>query len=151
LLPAAGGDPSPLVASEFAESPGEISPDGRWLAYRSNETGRDEIYVTSFPVPGRKWQVSAGVGHMPTWRGDGREIFYRDPSGLYAAEVDGTRAVFEVGAVSRLFDLPAPFAAGRQYDVTPDGQRFLVAEPMQATDASPVTLVLNWPEDLPQP
>lgn len=151
VVPAAGGDPEPLVAAEFAESNAALSPDGRWLAYQSNETGRDEVYVTSFPVPGRKWQVSQGEGLMPAWRGDGREVYYRDERGLWAAEVDGTKAVLEVGVVRRLFDLPGSFAPTRQYDVTPDGQRFLVGEPIDATNASPVTLVLGWDTELPKP
>ncbi len=92
VVPAAGGDPSPLVAAEFNESNAALSPDGRWIAYQSNETGRDEVYVTSFPVPGRKWQVSQGEGTTPAWRGDSREVYYRDGRGLYAAEVDGDEA-----------------------------------------------------------
>jgi Tol biopolymer transport system component len=150
VAPAAGGDPAPLVAAEFAESNAALSPDGRWLAYQSNETGRDEVYVTSFPVPGRKWQVSQGEGMMPAWRGDGREVYYRDERGLWAAEVDGTKPVLEVGTVRRLFDMPGNFAPSRQYDVTPDGKRFLVGEPIDATNASPVTLVLNWDAELPK-
>ncbi len=151
VVPAAGGEPAPLVATEFADTNAALSPDGRWLAYQSSETGRNEVYVTTFPVPGRKWQVSQGEGMMPAWRSDGREVFYRDERGLWAAEVDGTRAVLEVGAVRRLFDLPGNFAPNRQYDVAPDGQRFLVGEPVEATNASPVTLVLGWDAELPKP
>jgi hypothetical protein len=139
------------VAGEFRESPGKVSPDGRWLAYRSDETGRDEVYVTSFPTPGRKWQVSQGEGNEPLWRGDGRELFYRDANGLYAAEVDGARSAFEIGAARRLFDLPATFYPSRQYDVTADGQRILVAEPVEASDVSPIALVLHWDAELPKP
>ena len=151
VVPAAGGDPSPLVAAEFNESNAALSPDGRWIAYQSNETGRDEVYVTSFPVPGRKWQVSQGEGTDPAWRGDSREVYYRDGRGLYAAEVDGGKPVLEVGAVRRLFDMPGNFAPARQYDVTPDGKRFLVGEPIDTNDASVVTLVLNWNAELPKP
>jgi len=151
VVPAAGGDPSPLVAAEFNETNAALSPDGRWIAYQSNETGRDEVYVTSFPVPGRKWQVSQGEGTTPAWRGDSREVYYRDGRGLYAAEVDGGKPVLEVGAVRRLFDMPGNFAPARQYDVTPDGKRFLVAEPIDTSDASVVTLVLNWNAELPKP
>ena len=111
--------PGAVVAAEFAESNAALSPDGRRLAYQSNETGRNEVYVTSFPVPGRKWQVSQGEGMMPAWRGDGREVYYRDERGLWAAEVDGASAVLGVGAVRRLFDLPGNFAPARQYDITP--------------------------------
>ena len=150
VVSATGGDPGPLVAAEFNESNAALSPDGRWVAYQSNETGRDEVYVTSFPVPGRKWQVSQGEGTTPAWRGDSREIYYRDGRGLYASEVDGAGPVFEVGAVRRLFDMPANFAPARQYDVASDGKRFLVGEPIVATNASPVTLVLNWDAELPK-
>ncbi|MCL4838255.1 MAG: serine/threonine-protein kinase [Thermoanaerobaculia bacterium] len=150
-VPAGGGDLSPLVATEFSETNAALSPDGRWLAYQSNETGRDEVYVTSFPVPGRKWQISQGEGTSPSWRGDGREVYYRDGRGLYATEVDGTRPVLEIGAVRRLFDMPGNFAPARQYDVTPDGERFLVGEPIEALDVSVVVLVQNWHAAFPQP
>jgi Tol biopolymer transport system component len=151
VAPSAGGDLSPLLATEFNESTSALSPDGRWIAYQSNETGREEVYVTSFPVPGRKWQVSQGEGTAPAWRGDGREVYYRDARALYAAEVDGTQSVLEVGAVRRLFDMPGNFAPARQYDVTPDGKRFLVGEPIDTNDASVVTLVQNWNVELRKP
>jgi Tol biopolymer transport system component len=144
VVPAQGGDPEPLIATQFNEAPASVSPDGRWVAYRSDETGRDEVYVTSFPKPGRKWQVSRGEGHMPSWRGDGREIYYRDIRTLYAAAVDGSGETFVPGEVTALFDPPPRFANGRQYEPSRDGQRFLVVEPLQASDASPITLVLNW-------
>jgi len=148
VVPAQGGEPEPLIATQFGEAPASVSPDGRWIAYRSDETGRDEVYVTSFPKTGRKWQVSRGEGHMPAWRADGREIYYRDARTLYAAAVDGTGETFVPGEVTALFDLPPRFVNGRQYEPSRDGQRFLVVEPLQVTDISPITLVLNWDAEL---
>ncbi len=149
VVPAAGGDPQPFIVTGFNEGNGAISPDGRWAAYQSDESGRYEVYVTSFPKPGRKWQVSSHGGTAPAWRGDGRELFFRDDAHLYAAEVDGRGERFDVGQVKQLFALPKPWAHDRQYDVTRDGQRFLVDEPLGASQVSPVTLVLHWDAELP--
>ncbi len=96
-------------------------------------------------------QISQGEGTSPAWRGDSREVYNRDARGLYAAEVGGTKPVLEVGAVPRLFDMPGNFAPARQYDVTPDGRRFLVGEPIDTNDASVVTLVQSWNVELPKP
>src|SRR6516164_1463417 len=131
--------PFPLLQSEFSKRQAQISPDERWLAYTSVESGRPEIYVVPFfpaakadakPVTGR-WTVSTAGGTQPRWRGDGKELFYVAPDGkLMAVEIKATAAAFEHGAPQALFDLhsgilPASaFAAG--YVVAPDGKRFLV-------------------------
>jgi Tol biopolymer transport system component/predicted Ser/Thr protein kinase len=137
--------PFPLLQTQFGESNGRISPDDRWVAYNSNESGRNEIYVAPFPGPGGKWQISNTGGVYPRWRHDGLEIFYLTPDNkLMAASVNGKGAGFEVGAIKPLFATRIATRGSYQYDVSADGQRFLVnTYPEQATSA-PITVVLNW-------
>jgi serine/threonine protein kinase/dipeptidyl aminopeptidase/acylaminoacyl peptidase len=124
-----------------------FSPDGKWLAYSSSESGRFEVYATPFPGPGGKWEVSTEGGWFPQWRRDGREIFYVSPDGkIMAAEVKASGSSFEVGAVHPLFETKPYFGlyTANLFDVTPDGQRLVVAyEAQQSTSA--VALVANWP------
>jgi Tol biopolymer transport system component len=146
VLPLTGDrKPLPLLRTQFGETDGRISPDGRWVVYRSNESGRNEIYVAPFPGPGGKWQISTAGGYAPRWRHDGSEIFYLTPDNkLMVASVSGKSAGFEVGAIKLLFATRIVFAGGYQYDATADGQRFLIdTSPEQATSA-PITVVLNW-------
>jgi eukaryotic-like serine/threonine-protein kinase len=146
VLPLTGDrKPFPLLQTQFGEANGQISPDGRWVAYRSNESGRNEIYVAPFPGPGGKWQISTAGGYFPRWRHDGSEIFYLTPDNrLMVASVNGKGPGIEVGAVKPLFPTRIVFAGGYQYDVSADGQRFLIdTAPEQAT-SSPITVVLNW-------
>lgn len=155
------GDPKPraLLQTAFGESDGRFSPDGRWVAYVSNESGRAEIYVMPFPEGSGKWQISAAGGTEPTWRRDGKELFYLAGTFVMAADVDGTWAAFEVGSVRPLFEVArrvqnyngltargSNFGTGRVYDVAADGQRFLVnvvAED-QAAPPLPITVITNW-------
>ena len=142
------GDRKPLVflQTQFSESWGRFSPDGRWIAYQSNESGRDEVYVASFRGPGGKWQVSTAGGFHPRWRRDGTEIFYLAPdSRLMAAAVNGHRSAFDVGTVRPLFNSRVITTQGWAYDVSPDGQRFLVNSRAEETASRPITLVVNWP------
>jgi Tol biopolymer transport system component len=146
VLPLTGDrKPLPLLHTQFGETDGRISPDGRWVVYRSNESGRNEIYVAPFPGPGGKWQISTAGGYAPRWRHDGSEIFYLTPDNkLMVASVNGKSAGFEVGAIKPLFATHIVFAGGYQYDASADGQRFLIdTSPEQATSA-PITVVLNW-------
>jgi Tol biopolymer transport system component len=160
--PAEGRKPFPFLQTQFNEAPGQFSPDGRWTAYVSDESGRDEVYVAAFPGPGGapgaaavqgtssgKWQVSTTGGNSPRWRRDGREIFYLAPDNkLMAAPVNGQVSAFEVGAVRPLFDTrPAGLGPARSavYDVSPDGQRFLVNTLAEEAASAPITLVVNWP------
>jgi eukaryotic-like serine/threonine-protein kinase len=146
VLPLTGDrKPFPLLQTQFGGTDdGRISPDGRWVAYRSNESGRSEIYVASFPAPGGKWQLSTAGGYFPRWRHDGSEIYYLAPDNkLVAASVNAKGAGFEVGAVKALFATHIAILGSYQYDVSPDGQRFLInTSPEQAT-SSPITVVLN--------
>jgi Tol biopolymer transport system component len=140
--------PFPFLQTQFNEINSRFSPDGRWIAYSSNESGRYEVYVAPFPGPGGKWQVSTAGGDWPRWRRDGKEIFYVAPAPdekLMAAVVNGGGSAFEVGAVQPLFDMrgEAPNQS-RMYDVSPDGQRFLVNTLAEEAASAPITLVVNW-------
>jgi dipeptidyl aminopeptidase/acylaminoacyl peptidase len=131
----------------FSEREATFSPDGRWLAYTSNESGEIRVYVAPFPGPGGKWQVSSGGGISPRWRRDGREIYYLSPdSKIMAADVAAHGSSFEIGTVRTLFEA-RPYGVFGRFDVTADGQRFIMPfEP--GTAASAITLVVNWTEDL---
>jgi Tol biopolymer transport system component len=116
-----------VVSSAASENAGKLSPDGRWLAFSSDESGRDEVYIQPFPQGGRRWQVSRAGGTFPRWRADGRELFFYTRGDLSAAELtlsDHPR----VGAVTTLFSFTRRPANVNDYPyaVTPDGQRFLV-------------------------
>ena len=130
LLPVAGGEPTRFLASRGNANNGQISPDGKWVVYASDESGNWEIYVTSFPDAAGKWQVSRGGGTEPRWRGDGKEIFYISPSGtLMAVSVNG-ETTFATGTPASLFQVHgrAPISSTDvfTYDVSKDGKRFLV-------------------------
>jgi serine/threonine protein kinase len=138
----------PLFQTRFDEGWPTFSPDGRWLAYMSTESGKEEVYVTSFAHPGAKWQVSVNEGDRPSWRRDGKELFYTDNADkLMVAKVDGSGAAFQIGSVAPLFQL-RPVRPGSIYDVTTDGERFLVNTTASLSVASAVNLVVNWQEEL---
>jgi serine/threonine protein kinase len=141
--PGAPSKPFPWLATPFREYMAKFSPDGYWVAYQSNESGRFEIYVAPFPGPGSKRRISTGGGQFPRWRADAKEIFYAGIDGmLMAAEVSVKHAGIEVGAAR---SLGISVAAGvYPYDVSADGQRFLVAVPREQKSPAPLTLVQNW-------
>jgi Tol biopolymer transport system component len=140
--------PFPFVRTQYNESQGRFSPDGRWVAYTSNESGRAEVYVASFTPPGfsdsrpqSKQQISRDGGNTPVWRDDGREVIFRSAlSGMpMAVEITPTRAEFQAGAPVRLFATPpVPWA------VTRDGKRFLVSMPPPQEVLAPIIVDLNW-------
>jgi Tol biopolymer transport system component len=140
----------PFMPTEFNEFYGSFSPDGRWVAYTSTESGRPEVYVAPFPGPGGRWQVSQNGGNFPRWRGDSSEIFFVSPdSGLMAASVNGRGTAFVVGEVKELFksrirNVGFAGANAVNYDVTPDGQRFLIAETEGSSAEVPTTFLVNW-------
>jgi Tol biopolymer transport system component len=132
---------------------GRFSPDGKWVAYASNESGRWEIYVTSFPGAHGKWQVSNGGGEQPKWRGDGKELFYLSSDGkMMAAPVTGG-ANFDAGTPIPLFQAdPREMVATSEqlsYDVSKDGQRFLINTQVKRAEM-PMSVVRNWPAKLKQ-
>lgn len=158
LLPLTG-DPKPvlLLATDFQENLANLSPDGRWIAYRSNESGRFEVYVRPFVASGSagpslgegKWLVSrdGAAGDVPKWRNDGKElIFVGANNSVMAVEVNGSGAAFQMGAPQQLFTVP--FATS--WDVTGDGKRFLLGVTPgqgQQNAQTPITVVLNWQAD----
>ena len=159
ILPLEGNaKPYPFVASPSDNSHPQFSPDGRWLAYRSNESGTYEVFVVPFrenveggsSQPDGKWQVSIGgdvASSSPRWRRDGKEIFYLSlDSALMATTVDGESSTFEIGVAHPLFTTRAP--AGPSFDVSPDGQRFLVNNLKEQDTPTPITLVVNWTAEL---
>ena len=136
----------PFLESAYAETAPVFSPDAGWLAYASDESGRFEVYVQPFPGPGSKSQVSTAGGWQPRWRRDGRELFYREPGGRFmAVPVTVTAGSFDAGTPQPLFELRPTATPGTQYDVTADGQRFIVGVPVHPEGTSPLTLVTNWP------
>jgi len=144
--------PAPFLQTPFNEYNARFSPDGRWVAYVSNETGSYEVYVTKFPGPIGKVPISAGGGDLPRWRADGRELFYvAHNSELMAAAVNGQGDEFEVGASRTLTELHAPPGGRYPYDVSRDGQRFLVNTIVEAIALPPITLVVHWTAGLQRP
>jgi len=142
-----------LKSSLFLKAPsvlrnGQFSPDGKWVAYASNETGKWEIYVTSFPEPRGKWQVSAGGGEQPRWRGDGKELYYLSPDGKMMATPVTTGANFDASTPVALFQTtprqPVPIYDLFVYDVSRDGQRFLINTELKQASSAPMSIVLNW-------
>ena len=146
-LSLATGQPRPLVATPAQETNAKLSPDGRWLTYVSNESGRVEVYVQAMPDGGAKWLVSRGGGMQPQWSADGRQLYY--------IALDGRLMVVDVRAEGAVFTPSSPVAlmetrftewetsGGVSYAVAPDGSRVLVST---STDTGrPVTLMQNWP------
>jgi Tol biopolymer transport system component len=147
LIPAAGGEPTRFLTSKGSQTNGQISPDGKWAAYASDESGVWEIYVTSFPGAAGKWQVSRGGGAEPRWRGDGKEIFYISPGGtLMAVPVNGD-SIFATGTPAPLFQIHgrAPISSTDTftYDVAKDGKRFLVNRYVKPEHVPPLTILLH--------
>jgi hypothetical protein len=144
--------PFPFLSTNFGEVWGQFSPDGRWILYQSNESGRWNVYVRPFPGPGGRWSVSSDGGVYPRWGPGGREVYYVAPDGtLMATPITVKGTMVEVGTAVRLFR-PQILGGGvnlvgrgHQYDVAPDG-RFLVNVETEASVISPITIILNWNE-----
>jgi eukaryotic-like serine/threonine-protein kinase len=150
LLPLFGDrQPKPFLQTKFDEASGRFSPDGRWVAYTSNESGPYEVFVQPFPGPGGKWQVSTGSGEQPAWGSDGKQLFYIAGDELIVVEVK-TGAQFEAGQPRELFDEPTGLIAhgasgGVHYAVSADAKRFLVLKQTEAAGLEvPLTVVVNW-------
>jgi Tol biopolymer transport system component len=136
--------PYPFMQTAFNESNPQFSPDGRSIAYQSNESDKYEVYVAPFPGPGGKRQVSAAGGVAPRWRADAKELFYIAPDNrLMAAEVVLKGGVFEVKKIEPLFGLQVT-DRDYYYDVSADGQRFLVRAPPEGETSERLTVVRNW-------
>ena len=146
----------PLVQTTAAELDGQLSPDGHWLAYQSDESGQNQIWVRPFPnVDGGHWQISSSGGITPVWARNGRELFYLDGNNAVTSVPIQTTPTFSAGSPTKLFDgryVGSPF--WRTYDVSPDGRRFLMikdnAAHDQASAPANIVVVLNWLEELKQ-
>jgi WD40 repeat protein len=147
-----GQTPKLLLHEKYYESGPQISSDGKWLAYESNESGRYEIYLRPFPdvESGGRWQVSTSGGDFPLWSPNGKELFYRGPEAIMAVSVE-TRPAFKLGTPKSLF--PNKYVG--QFDISPDGKRFLMLKPSAAADEKStaktprkIVVVLNWLEEL---
>jgi serine/threonine-protein kinase len=141
----------PFLRTQFNEGGARFSPDGHWLAYSSDESGRAEIYVQPYPGPGGKWQISTEGGGEPTWNLNGRELFYRSGRKMMAVDVM-TRPTFSSGKPKMLFEGQYQPTQSNQpnYSVSPDGQRFLMLKPIEQQEqaATQINVVLNWFEEL---
>ena len=139
-----------FLRTPFTEGAPQFSPDGRWLSYASNESGRPEVYIQPYPGPGGKWQVSTDGGTEPVWARNG-DLFYRSGSKMMVVDVT-TQPTFSVGKPRMLFEgqyLAASFPqTGPAYDVSPDGQQFLMVKQLEQQVGEPINVVLNWVEDM---
>ena len=144
-----GGASTPFRQTEADERCGSFSPDGRWVAYSSNESGRYEVYVTPFPEAGRRWQVSKEGGLFPQWRSDGREIVFTQQNGqLMAAEIAFGSDSLQPGQLQPLFQIHPPRPDGTSFALAPDGESVLVWSNKQRNSETVVNLVVNWPREL---
>src|SRR5262249_20619054 len=170
-----GGDrkPAPILQSQFSEQFPQVSPDGKWIAYSSNETGRPEIYIKPFPEGPGKWQVSTDGGAFPRWRRDGKELYFSSAPNILAADIRVMGSSVQPGAPHMLFGISNPAPAGHPtpfqfYAVSADGQRFLIPQagagpnvtggladqlagfadqgPGSPTTPNGIIVVLNWPQ-----
>jgi hypothetical protein len=159
VLPLDGSGPSqPVAHSRFGEGSSKFSPDGRWVAYSSDESGRPEVYVQAFPGPGPKLQISNEGGTDPMWRRSGGELYYRSGARMMAVSVTMSPE-FSASAPRTLWERPysegsgascgMPGVASQNYDVTADGERFLMVrdEDLSAVGTE-IVVVLNWAEEL---
>jgi Tol biopolymer transport system component len=142
----------PLLQAKWTVRNAQFSPDGRWMAYASNETGGMEIYVSSFPSGNGKWQVSSGGGQEPRWRQDGKELFYLSADGKMMVVGVTMGTSFKSGSPVALFQThrrqPLSFLDVFSYDVSGDGQRFLIATKVDEANAAPLSILLNWASEM---
>ena len=142
--------PFPVIHTEFTENQGTFSPDARWIAYTTDETGQPNVYVQPFLRAGGKYRISPSGGRNPHWRADGKELFYLDASGaMTAVPIDATD-IFTSGLPKALFPAAGVISTNNMYAVTRDGQRFLVnARPRNAAAVvTPLTVIVNWASTL---
>jgi Tol biopolymer transport system component len=135
-----------FLQTAYNEEDGRFSPDGRWIAYASNETGQSEIYIRPYPGPGSPIKVSTAGGTAPCWRRDGREMFYvSNDNKMMSIDIQSSASSFESGTVRELFPRTPIMEA---YDVFPDGKRFLINRVIEPSVTDPVTIVVNWMQKL---
>ncbi|MFN0044027.1 MAG: hypothetical protein ACKVSF_12525, partial [Alphaproteobacteria bacterium] len=149
LLPLTGeSKPTPFLNSPALEQAAAFSPDGRWVAYSSDESGRTEIYVQGFPDRRGKWLISDDGGLLPAWRADGRELYWRTPDGYAtAASIELQPSGVTVGKAARLVRITA---SGALFEPSRDGKRFLAAEPEDGGKELTMVVMQNWAARLPK-
>jgi eukaryotic-like serine/threonine-protein kinase len=144
-----GEKPRPLVATPARDMGARLSPDGRWLAYYSNESGRFEVYVRPFPnVNDHKWMASTTGGWTPVWSPDGRELFYLNGTSMMVTRVETRGRDLALGKPEFLFDGPFDTTQDMNFDIWPDGQRFLMVEADPNARPNRVNVVVNWLDEL---
>ena len=152
ILPLTGErKPYAFLKTTFSEAGAVFSPDGKWIAYHSNESGKTEVYVTPFPGPGRKWQVSAQGGGYPGWRQGGREIVYQEPQSnkVFSVPVAFRGDTPDFGRAAELFVAPPPLAGiAARFDSAADAKKFMVVRQGKQREAQSLTLVVNWTAEL---
>ena len=153
-LTAGNPEPQRLTEAPSAIEQVQLSPDHRWIAYNTAETGRSEVFISAVPLGGPKWQVSTAGGVQPTWRADGREVFYLGLDGaMYGIGITQAGTSLNSTAPRLLFRTPLPVisAVVEQYRPSGDGQRFLFCLPLTSVRREPLRMLLNWPRRLEQP
>src|SRR5579864_537054 len=149
-LPLSGdGKPFPIVQTVFDDIRPAVSPDGKWMAYQNNESGRMEVYITAFPDGGAKWQVSSNGGTDAKWRGDGKEFYFLDSAdNMMAVDVSTANRAIRLGVPHVLFQVVGAQRQSGPYDAAADGKKFLINSGNPQEGNEPVTLVQNWPAEL---
>jgi Tol biopolymer transport system component len=149
IVPISGDEePFPVMQTSFNEWEPTFSPDGRWIAFTSDESGKEEIYVAPFPGPGGKWQVSLSEGDRARWRPDGKAIYYLDNTDrINVAEVEARGDAMRIGQVTPLF-LITPSRPGSIYSLMDGGNRLLVNERNRNLERSSIVLVQNWSREI---
>ena len=152
-LPITGGVPTPIMASPFNDIQPVFSQSGRWIAYSSDESGRYEVYVLRYPTLDARVQISTDGGTQPTWRGDNKELFYVAPGDrIMAVRIEESADALKPGATTQVAEIAFRPSRNdeREYDVTRDGQRFIVNNLPRDRRSLPITVVLNWQNELPK-
>jgi Tol biopolymer transport system component len=145
ILPLEGDrKPFPFLQTKAPEFGARFSPDGKWVAYPSFESGRVDVYVAPFPGPGQRVAISTAGGTGPRWRGDGKELFYITDDGKVMSVPIRPGATLEPGLPVPLFEARARNQAGGRFDVTADGQRFLVITRVVEREVLPIAVVVDW-------
>jgi len=149
VLPLTGDrTPFPYVQTSFMESHGQFSPDGKWIAYVSDQSGKADVYVQSFPIGGGVWQISTAGGDQPQWRADGKELFYLAPDHNIMSVSVSTAGGVEFGRPVQLFHANVPQTGltddRNSYIPAPDGQKFLILQLTDAGNSQPWNVALNW-------
>jgi len=150
VLPLFGdGKPFPIVQTSFDDINAAVAPNGKWMAYQNDESGRTEIYITAFPGGGAKWQVSTTGGISAHWRRDGKELFFLDAANnVMAVDIDTLGSTIRLGSPHALFSAVGARRGSGPFDVTADGKRFLINSGDVKESGEPMTLVVNWTSEL---